>query len=123
MSLADWFKNNFDNATNQAGSILPPGYNVRARLVAPKVAPTREEFATWRDNPITEFVMAALVRNAEECREQWINHSWDNGIADQAELIALRERSDALLGFTADYDAFCETLGLEPQPLEVEDAA
>ena len=34
----------------------------------------------------------------------------------------LRERSDALLGFTADYEAFCQTLGLAPEP-EIEDAA
>jgi hypothetical protein len=34
-------------------------------------------------------------------------------------LHALRERSDALLGFTADYDAFCITLGLEPEVQDV----
>ena len=30
--------------------------------------------------------------------------------------------ADALLGFTADYEAFCQTLGLAPEP-EIEDAA
>ena len=38
--------------------------------------------------------------------------------ADQRLLDAMRERSDALLGFTADYEAFCQTLGLEPEKEE-----
>jgi hypothetical protein len=38
--------------------------------------------------------------------------------ADQRKLDGLRERSDALLGFTADYEAFCETLNLEPEQEE-----
>jgi hypothetical protein len=37
-------------------------------------------------------------------------------------LDGLRERSDALLGFTGNYDAFCETLGLEPDPIPEEEA-
>jgi hypothetical protein len=56
--------------------------------------------------------------NAEECREEWLRKSWDGGEADQRKLDGLRERSDALLGFTADYEAFCETLNLEPEQEE-----
>lgn len=81
--------------------------------------PSRDEFAAWRDDPTTQFVMRALERNAEECREEWLRRSWESGNADQRALDGLRERSDALLGFTADYEAFCQTLGLE----EVSDAA
>ena len=87
----------------------------RPRLAVVREAPSKEEFAAWRDEPITQFVMAALVRNAEECREAWMLESWERGKADELTLHALRERSDALLGFTADYEAFCETLRLEPQ--------
>jgi hypothetical protein len=86
----------------------------KPRLVAVRRAPSREDFAAWRDEPTTQFVMAALARNAEECRDEWMATSWKGGIADQRQLDALRERSDALLGFTADYDAFCETLNLTP---------
>jgi hypothetical protein len=122
MSIANWFERNF---------ILPhpelvreaeeAGIELRAkpRLAAVNQAPSREEFAAWRDDPVTRFVMGALNRNAEECREEWLRLSWESGTADQRKLDGLRERSDALLGFTADYEAFCETLGLE----EVEDAA
>ena len=85
-------------------------------------APTREEFAAWRDDPVTQFVMTALRRNADECREEWMKRSWEAGEADEKLLIAMRERHDALMGFTADYDAFCETLGVEP-PREQSDAA
>ena len=87
----------------------------RPRLAMVREAPSKEEFAAWRDEPITQFVMAALARNAEECREAWMNESWHGGNADQRTLDTYKARSDALLGFTADYEAFCETLNLEPQ--------
>ena len=124
MSLADWFERNFGErdaygfaAIQQAekrSSAMP------IHIVQPITAPSRDEFATWRDDPVTRFVMAALDRNADECRDEWLRKSWNTGEADQAVLIGLRERADALLGFTADYEAFCETLGLEP---EAEEAA
>lgn len=88
---------------------------LRPRLAAVLTAPAREEFAAWRDDSVTRFVMAALLRNAEECKEVWLAESWERGEADQRKLDAYRERSDALLGFTSDYEAFCETLGLEPE--------
>lgn len=90
----------------------------KPRFVKPITAPSREEFTAWRDDPTTRFVMAALARNAEECREEWLRQSWQTGEADQNALTGLRERADALLGFTADYEAFCETLALEPEPEE-----
>lgn len=108
MSLADWF-------LSRVGDGQPTASNPIVRIVPTLTAPSRDEFAAWRDNPTTRFVMAALARNADECREQWMQHSWNRGDADQITLTALRERSDALLGFTADYEAFCETLNLEPE--------
>jgi len=111
MSLWRWFNDAFD-----AGSALTEAQPQRmiVRLVPPRVAPSRDEFDAWRDDSTTRFVMAALQRNAEECREEWLRKSWNTGEADQMTLIGLRERADALLGFTANYEAFCETLGLEP---------
>jgi hypothetical protein len=91
------------------------------RIVRPVVAPSRDEFEAWRDDSVTKFVMAALLHNANECRDEWLRLSWEGGEADQRKLDGLRERSDALLGFTADYEAFCGTLGLEPE--EESDAA
>ena len=136
-----WFGGLFDNLiTGQPGLAGPaPVYaeGPRARVVSDRLrteierraavaiakqAPSRDEFAAWRDEPTTQFVMAALARNADECREAWMAASWEGGEADQRKLDGLRERSDALLGFTADYEAFCQTLGLAPEP-EIEDAA
>jgi hypothetical protein len=125
MGLADWFRDTFPagstpNAMLEAydAAATAAEKRDRPRLATVREAPSREEWAAWRDDPTTLFVMAALKRLAEECEEKWMRESWEGGVADQRRLDAFRERSDALLGFTADYDAFCETLGLEPQSTE-----
>jgi hypothetical protein len=82
------------------------------------IAPSRDEFAAWRDDDTPGSSWPLLARNADECRDEWLRLSWEGGEADQRKLDGLRERSDALLGFTADYEAFCETLGLEPEQEE-----
>lgn len=112
MSMWKWFNDAFDVGAALTEATL-------LRLVKPIEAPSRDEFAAWRDDHVTQFVMAALERNADECREEWLRLSWEGGQADQRKLDGLRERSDALLGFTADYEAFCETLGLEPEQEEL----
>jgi hypothetical protein len=109
MSFWSWFNDAFD-----VGAAMQP-----LQLVRTVPAPSRDEFAAWRDDPTTQFVMAALRRNADECRDEWLRQSWESGNADQRALDGLRERSDALLGFTADYEAFCETLNLEPEQEEL----
>lgn len=122
MSLSRWFSDNFGGPVSlpATASMIGSGEQIdlspppKPRLAAVRAAPSREDFAAWRDQPVTQFVMAALLRNAEECREEWVRQSWDAGFADEKVLTGLRERADALLGFTADYDAFCETLNLEP---------
>lgn len=129
MSFASWFRAAFDTPHPLEsvfdGSLSRPTLeNIAARkrdkprLAAVRAAPSRDEFRAWRDDLTTQFVMAALTRNAEECREAWLEESWGKGNPDEVLLIAMRERSDALLGFTASYEAFCETLGLEPEPEE-----
>lgn len=118
MSFASWFDRTFIVEEGwryadppQAEPTSPPS---KPRLAAVRSAPSRDDFAAWRDQPVTQFVMAALTSNADECRDEWLRQSWEAGSADEMVLIGLRERADALLGFTADYDAFCETLNLEP---------
>jgi hypothetical protein len=99
-----------------ASSDLAQEMTPRPRLAAVRHAPSRDDFLAWRDEPVTKFIMAALVRNADECAQQWMLASWEGGTADQRTLDGLRERADALRGIAeADYEAFCETLGLEPQ--------
>jgi hypothetical protein len=111
MSFWSWFEKAFD-----IGAAMQPA---PLRLVRTVQAPSRDEFTAWRDDPTTQFVMAALHRNADECRDEWLRVSWEGGEADQRKLDGLRERSDALLGFTADYEAFCVTLGLDPEEEEL----
>lgn len=132
MSLPNWFTDIFAESRMtglqgrgealmaEVGRNMDAAVRSQPRLAAVRTAPSRDEFAAWRDDPTTQFVMNALFRNAEECREHWLALSWESGEADQRKLDALRERSDALLGFTADYDAFCITLNLEPEPTDAE---
>jgi hypothetical protein len=116
MSLARWFRDNFggpDGLTDEIQIDLsrPP----KPRLATVRHAPDRESFLAWRDHPVTQFVMAGLARNAEECREEWLKRSWGTGVAEQTDLTGLRERADAIMGLVdAGYEAWCETLGLEP---------
>jgi hypothetical protein len=112
MSMWSWFDKAFDIGAAYTEASAP------LRLVKPLAAPSRDEFAAWRDDPTTQFVMRALQRNADEYREEWLRKSWGGGQADQRTLDGLRERADALLGFTADYEAFCETLNIEPEQEE-----
>lgn len=123
MSLRAWYERHFGplayTGTDEQGfrhySPTSAPTRPKPRLAAVNQAPSREEFARWREDLVTQFVMAALRRNADECKEAWLAESWEAGNANQRVLDAYRERSDALLGFTAEYEAFCETLNLEPQ--------
>jgi hypothetical protein len=125
MSLKAWFEKSMGVGTiwtqTEYGiqSDTPPLYT-KPHLASVNRAPSREEFARWHDDDVTKFVMAALRRNHEECREEWTALSWGTGHADEKVLIGLRERADALEGFTGDYEAFCETLNLEPEKIEGE---
>lgn len=113
MSLARWFNQIFDGCAfeGEASAYVRP----KPQIAVVRDAPSREDFAAWRDHPVTQFVMAGLRRNAGEHRDLWASESWNTGHADQAQLTVLRERADAMMGLVeADYEAWCETLGLEP---------
>jgi len=57
--------------------------------------PSDEEFEAWRDHPITQFVMEAYRRMAEEQKAAWVDGSWEAGDANPEMLIELRTRADA----------------------------
>jgi hypothetical protein len=146
MSLASWFNRNFGNGdylpngsrlTTDGSDILHDMENaervLRARdfaatgatvhdLWRARVAPTRDEWAAWRDDPTTRFVMAAL-RNAVAAQKQaWDDFSWQGGCADQLALSEYRTRADAYESIEAGvYEDFCAWAGVEPDPLPVED--
>lgn len=77
--------------------------------------PSRDEFDTWLDHPVTQFVLAALEQAAQAQESEWRHWSWEMGKADQGQLNALRTRADAYrsIGETG-YEGFCEWL--EPAP-------
>jgi hypothetical protein len=84
--LADWFRETFCRIPDHPSLVELS----KPRLATVREAPSREEWAAWRDDPTTLFVMAALKRNAEECQEQWMRASWEGGKADQRMLDATR---------------------------------
>lgn len=79
------------------------------------MAPSREDFARWREDPVTRWVLQAHAEMAEQCRLQWLGISWDNGQANPGALSELRTRADTYLAITqTPYDGYCEALGEEP---------
>jgi hypothetical protein len=54
-----------------------------------------EEFAAWRDDPVTQIVLKAHLEMAEKQREGWAKASWDAGTVDPLLLTELKTRADA----------------------------
>jgi hypothetical protein len=91
------------------------------RLATVRSAPSREEFAAWRDHPVTQFVFAAMRAVAEEQEQSWHDQSWNGGNCDPVELNGLRARADTYTSMEeGGYESFCEWAGVEPEPLVVE---
>lgn len=97
----------------------------KPRLAVVNNAPSRDEFAAWRDDPTTLFVFAALRAAAAEQKQAWDEVSWHGGEANAPLLTELRTRADAYEALEAGgYDAFCEWAGVVPEPImEGDDAA
>lgn len=80
------------------------------------MTPTREDFARWRDDPVTRFVLAAHARMADGNKAEWERVSWGNGVANQRHLDELRTRADAYRAISeTTYEGFCEALGEQPR--------
>jgi hypothetical protein len=105
--------------TKYVGRIIAKPNPKGVRLAAVRSAPSREEFAAWRDHPVTQFVFVALNAAAGEQRKAWDETSWEGGSADENLLLELRVRADAYNSMQeADYEGFCEWAGVEPEPVE-----
>lgn len=121
MGLADWFRDSFAPYPAIVDKDDPrAGVNQRhPRLSLVRTAPSREEWAAWRDDPTTLFILAALRNAAAAQKEAWDADSWHTGQANDRLLIELRTRADAYESIeTADYEAFCEWAGVDPEPVE-----
>lgn len=126
MSLGEWFRKYFPleplwadeyRATHRERIKRQP------TLTLVRHAPAREEFKAWRDDPTALFAFAALRQAAEAQQQLWLEKTWGSGIADQNFLTELRARADAYEAIeAATYEAFCEWVGVEPEPLPDEAA-
>lgn len=86
--------------------------------------PSRDEFDTWKDDPVTAFVFAALRSMRNENELAWHEASWVKGAADQLTLTELRSRADAYEAMADSlYEDYCAALGIDPEPMEQADAA
>ncbi len=63
-------------------------------------APSADDFAAWRDNPVTRYIMLAARTAAEANKQAWVDASWDSGRSDPVELATLRARADAYMALT-----------------------
>ena len=54
-----------------------------------------EEFDAWREDLVTQWVLAELGKAAAAQKAAWTEMSWGNGIVDPTELHILKTRADA----------------------------
>jgi hypothetical protein len=51
---------------------------------------TKEDYDSWRDNPVTQAVHEALRRKAEAAKAAWVDASWGSGEVSEVLLADLR---------------------------------
>lgn len=78
--------------------------------------PSRDDFARWRDDHVTRWVMEAHHAAAEANKAEWIKSSWETGRASEGALRLLRANADAYEAISrTDYEGFCDMLGEQPR--------
>lgn len=71
-------------------------------------APSADEYATWRDNPITAWVMKGVQHYADLQPAQWLAMSWNTGEADVEALARMRTRAESYADLAnLSYDDAC----------------
>lgn len=77
--------------------------------------PSRDDFARWRDDRVTDWVIRAHLAAAETNRTAWTEASWNGGACSKEMLLELRTRADAYLAIAeTGYEGFCDMLGETP---------
>ena len=90
----------------------------KPRLRAVRRAPAREDFAQWKELPVTRFVMAAFRAQAQLCETTWHDQTWEAGAVDPNALVDLKARADTYMALEeSGYEAFCDACGVDPEPL------
>ena len=85
----------------------------------------RDDFARWRDDPITRKVMEALGQASDEQKAQWDKASWGGAVVRAPELervlIELRTRADAYRALQEmTLGDLCAWLGIEEETADAE---
>ncbi len=77
--------------------------------------PSSEDFARWRDDPVTRWVFRGIAARVEEQKQHWLGMSWENGVAAPIALTELRARASAWVELIDnDYSQWCGALNVEP---------
>lgn len=80
------------------------------------MAISRDDFNTWRENPVTEWVFKALETIEAAQKQHWLETSWDQKACEPTLLHELQVRADTARAIIdVSYDRLCEVLGDEPQ--------
>lgn len=58
---------------------------------------SEEEFAEWQQHPVTEWVMAAMRREAAAKKQEWADIAWDKGHVDTPTLTEARVLAESYL--------------------------
>lgn len=76
---------------------------------------SRDDFARWRDDPVTRAVTRAFRLTRDDCEHAWKDASWNNGHANPLLLKELRTRADAYEAIAdLTYEGLMETNGETP---------
>lgn len=79
------------------------------------MAPSRDEFARWRDDPVTRWVITTFEEMAAANKDAWVSASWDGNAANPLLLKELKVRADAYLALAdMTYDTVVKP-GEEPR--------
>jgi hypothetical protein len=79
----------------------------------------REDFARWREDPMTRTVLGALQLAEKAQKEAWDEASWSGGIVRgddlERELLVLRTRADAYASLhEMTFEDICTWLEIDP---------
>jgi hypothetical protein len=82
---------------------------VAIRPVLPAIS--EDEFAVWKDDPVTQGVLETLALMAAAQKQAWLAASWDGGNTNPVLLAELRTRADAFAAFAEG--SYADFFGVE----------
>jgi hypothetical protein len=79
----------------------------------------REDYARWREDPITRTVLGALELAEKAQKQQWDDASWNGGVVRGEELerhlLVLRTRADAYAALREmTFEDMCNWIEVDP---------